>query len=372
MQQNIENQRHNSLFFELVRVSVGTAPSLSRIPTAEEWEGLYDEANRQALAGVLLEGVKKLPQEQMPSRQMRMNWHATSEQIAAQNRQLDKDTVWASQKWQKVGYENIILKGQGNALLYPIPERRASGDVDIWLDGDRKEIVKYIKRIFPKEEVTRIEMSFPIKKGTVIEVHFIPSFLYDPFADRKMQRFFKEHQRKPMTVTLPSGEIRVPSLEMNLVFQLTHIYRHLFYEGIGLRQLMDYYYLLQSVSRENDQRRAELLQDTLKALKSIGLQKFCSALMWVEAEVFGLQRELMITEPNEREGRFLLSEIMKAGNFGHADDRVGNWAEMNRWQRLVWGSKWALRLIGHYPREVMWHPIYRFSQYFWRVYNGYL
>ena len=36
----------------------------------------------------------------------------------------------------------------------------------------------------------------------------------------------------------------IPTVEFNIIFQLTHIYSHLMNEGIGLRQLVDYYYVL--------------------------------------------------------------------------------------------------------------------------------
>lgn len=365
MKQEWNNPEH-LLFFEIIRVSIGTANTLNHAPSPEEWEYLYEEANRQTLTGVLLEGVKRLPSDQRPPRQLLMNWHATSEQIAAQNRKLNAETAWTYKKWKKVGYESMILKGQGNALLYPNPLRRTAGDIDIWLDGDRDDIVKYIKKMFPKEEVTRIEMNFPVRKDTTIEVHFIPSFLYDPFADRKMQKYFRDQQKKAKTIALDGEEIRIPNTEMNLVFQLSHIYRHLFYEGIGLRQLMDYYFLLQS------EEAADAMANARVKLKEFGLEKFTRGLMWVLQSVFGLDEQRAVLPADEKEGKFLLSEIMRAGNFGHADDRVGNWAEMNRWQRMTWGTKWALRLIGHYPREVMWHPIYRITQYMWRLSNGYL
>lgn len=358
------------LFFELIRVSVGTGKQLSRTPSPKEWEELMQLALDQTLAGVLLDGIKRLPHEQCPPKPLLMNWHNASEMIAQTNRQMEHDTVWVSQRWKKVGYSNIILKGQGNALLYPNPLSRTSGDIDIWLDGQRKDIVRYIKRMFPHEEVTRIEMNFPIKKGTSIEVHFIPSFMYDPFVDRRMQRYFQEQMKRPETVRLADGEIQIPNLEMNLVFQLTHIYRHLFYEGIGLRQLMDYFFLLKKA--ESEERGQEILKAATVVIRNLKLNKFCAALMWVEQEVFGLPEEQTLVPSNEKEGRFLLSEMMRAGNFGHADDRVGNWGEMNRWQRLTWGTKWALRLLPHYPREVMWHPVYRIAQYFWRLKNGYL
>lgn len=356
----------HDFFFQLIKVSLGTSDNLNRAPSPEEWEGIYDEANRQTLIGVLFEGVKRLPSDQRPPRQMLMNWHSTSEMIAAQNRQMNAETLWASSKWKKVGYSSIILKGQGNALLYPNPLSRTPGDIDIWLDGDRKEIVRYIKRMFPNEEVTRIEMNFPVRKNTVMEVHFIPCFLYNPFADRRMQRYFKRKQKEPVQVGMADGEISIPDTEMNLVFQLCHIYKHLFYEGIGLRQLMDYYYLLHSEGA------LQAIPEARKIIRNLNLSHFAHGMMWVLQSVFGLEEQYMLCSPNEKEGRFLLSEIMRAGNFGHSDDRVGNWAEMNRWERLTWGMKWAMRLIGHYPKEVMWHPVYRVAQYAWRVWNGYL
>lgn len=354
------------LFFELIRVSIGQADKLGHAPSAEEWEWMFDKAQEQTLGGVLLPALDKLPIEQRPPRQIIFNWHSLAEQIAAINRRLNHDTVWVSERWTKLGYHNVILKGQGNARLYPNPSLRHAGDVDVWLDGDLHKIAEYVLKHFPNLEVTRIEMDFPVKKDTTIELHFTPSFLYNPITNGRMQRFFKEQLKQTERIPLPDGEIEIPGMEMNLVFQITHIYRHLFYEGIGLRQLMDYYYLLQQPSAKDYHERVR------KTLKSLNLSKFTAALMWVLGEVFHLQEDMMIVSPNQKEGQFLLDEIMRAGNFGHADDRTGNWAEMSRWQRLIWGTKWSFRLIRHYPREVMWHPYYRINQYFWRLRHGYL
>ena len=115
-----------------------------------------------------------------------------------------------------------------------------------------------------------------------------------------------------------------------------------------------------------------LKKKVLPVIKDLGLTGFCQALMWVLGEVFYMPQKQMLDEPDERRGRFLLSEVMRAGNFGHADERVGNWAEMSRWERLTWGTRWSWRLIGQYPREVFWHPYYRITQYIWRLINGYL
>jgi len=358
------------LFFELIRIALGKQTQFSHTPSEEEWNELYAEAKRQTLVGVLYDGLGYLSIDQKPPRQLLINWHAMTQKIINKNKLFNQNTVWVSQGWEKLGYRNVILKGQGNAQLYPDPMLRISGDIDIWLDGDRKKIAQYIRRHFPKLEVTRIEMKFPIRKNTPIEVHFQPSFLYDPFKNRKMQRYFRQQLAKPKQMEVPGeGVINIPNDEMNLVFQLSHIYRHLFYEGIGLRQIMDYYYLCQMLTSSNGE---ALKRKVLPVIQELGLMDFCKALMWVLGEVFYMPAAQMLSEPDEKRGRFLLSEVLRAGNFGHSDIRVGNWSKMNRWERLTWGTRWSWRLIGQYPREVFWHPYYRISQYIWRIFNGYL
>ena len=54
----------------------------------------------------------------------------------------------------------------------------------------------------------------------------------------------KEEQFSHRVMLGEQGEIAIPTVEFNLIFQLTHIYAHLMNEGIGLRQLLDYYYVL--------------------------------------------------------------------------------------------------------------------------------
>jgi len=358
------------LFFELIRISLGRQEALSHTPTEMEWHELYKEVKRQTLVGILYDGLCRLSADQKPPRKLLINWHATTQKIICDNKRFNYDTVWVSQRWERLGYRNVILKGQGNALLYPNPMLRIPGDIDIWIDGNRREIVNYIRSRFPNLEVTRTEMEFPVRKETHIEVHFQPNCLYDPFKNRKMQHYFRQQLAHPKQVELPDeGIINIPNDEMNLVFQLSHIYRHLFYEGIGLRQLIDYYYLSQVLTTPEGK---GLREKVLPVIRELGLMDFCKALMWVMDEVFHIPTEQMLTEPDEHRGRFLLDEIMRAGNFGHGDDRVGNWAEMSRWKRFTWGTRWSFRLIGQYPREVLWHPYYRISQYIWRLANGYL
>ena len=41
-----------------------------------------------------------------------------------------------------------------------------------------------------------------------------------------------------------AGDIAVPTTAFNVIYQLTHLYHHFFDEGIGMRQIIDYYYVV--------------------------------------------------------------------------------------------------------------------------------
>ena len=146
-------------------------------------------------------------------------------------------------------------------------------------------------------------------------------------------------------------------------FQLTHIFSHLMNEGIGLRQLVDYYYvlisddlLLISVIVQND-------------LKHLGLWKFSQAVMYVLHEVVGLSEDRMIAPMDEREGRFLLAEIMRGGNFGQYDDRMGSKVGESKIHRYFRMNLRNLRFVKHYPTEAVCEPVFRTWFAGWKFIN---
>ena len=76
--------------------------------------------------------------------------------------------------------------------------------------------------------------------------------------------------------------------------------------------------------------------------------------------VFGLEREYMLCEPDEKEGRFILDEIMQTGNFGHGDTRYLGYSKLKRMTRH------GLYLLMHYPSEVLWTPIWLVYHKVWK------
>lgn len=246
--------KQQKIFFEFLRFCIGSAKDIPDSLKEVDWKELYAIAKKQALFGVLFHGIQLLPKELAPEQKLLMQWMVMAEMIRKQNIRLFQDSVKVCKNFENEGFANCILKGQGNALLYPDPYMRTPGDIDIYLSGGRRKIMKYVDLVCPNQVMRYHHVDFPVMK-TAIEVHFTPSYMFFPVHNRRMQKWFKEVMDLQCSnvVTLPDGygEITVPMTSFNVIYILSHLYRHVFTEGIGLRQLIDYYFVLVK-SEESD------------------------------------------------------------------------------------------------------------------------
>ena len=239
--------KQQKIFFDFLRFCIGSAKEIPDSLKEADWKELYAIAQKQALLGVLFYGIRRLPKELAPEQKLLMQWMVMAEQIRKQNIRLFQDSVKVCQNFENEGFANCILKGQGNALLYPDPYMRTPGDIDIYLSGGRKKIMKYVDQVCPNQVMRYHHVDFPVMK-TAIEVHFTPSYMFCPIHNRRMQKWFQEVMGEQCNhrVSLLDGygEIHVPTASFNVIYILSHLYRHIFTEGIGLRQLLDYYYVV--------------------------------------------------------------------------------------------------------------------------------
>lgn len=342
-------------FYKLIRISLGE--SAEDFPSLDftQWQKLYTLARQQAIVGVLFDAIEHLPNDKRPPREVVLKWFVATERIRQTNQHLNKTALQVEGLFNSNNLRGCILKGQGIALLYPNPELRTSGDIDIWVDGDRKEIISFVGKFSKSSHAVYHHIDGLKVDGVEIETHFTPSYMANPFANRRLQRWIlaeKEKQFEHSINICEGGQMHVPTLAFNRVFILHHIYRHFFYEGIGLRQMMDFYYVLKQGFTEEEK------EDTLRIYKKLNLLNFAGAVVYVLCEIFGLKEELFITQPNERYGKVLLSEIIAGGNFGqaiHIDNKQAE-SRLQRGWRII-NRSW--RFFKYAPSEVFWTPYFK-------------
>ena len=349
-----------------------------------DWKELYAIAKKQALLGVLFHGIQRLPKELAPEQKLLMQWMVMAEMIRKQNIRLFQDSVKVCKNFENEGFANCILKGQGNALLYPDPYMRTPGDIDIYLSGGRRKIMKYVDQVCPNQVMRYHHVDFPVMK-TAIEVHFTPSYMFFPIHNSRMQKWFEEVMGEQCNHrgSLPDGygEIHVPQVSFNVIYILSHLYRHIFTEGIGLRQLLDYYFVLvkwhTDLTNLTDSNKSlpQMTEintdlDALRhKLKYLGLWKFAQAMMFVMKEVFGLSEEKMIAPMDEKRGKLLLAEILNGGNFGKHFTKYGHFTQQGMAKKYflkIWRN---MHFVRYYPAEALSEPIFRTWHFFWRMKN---
>ena len=439
--------KQQKIFFDFLRFCIGSAKEIPDSLKEADWKEIYAIAQKQCLVGVLFDGIKKLPAEHVGmKKELLLQWMAESLMLEKANVRLNDAAIQVSEWFRKKGFRTCILKGQGNALMYPNPYSRTPGDIDIWVEGGDKRVISFVRSISPHEKACYHHIEFPSYKGVEVEVHYRPSFLLCFWHNRKLQKYYervKEEQFSHRVMLGEQGEIAIPTAEFNLIFQLTHIFSHLMNEGIGLRQLVDYYYVLcdfykvyQNFSKTHPSsltlkggstafpkplspqgtgdvtappRRSEPLRSKVggpskvspdcagwdrlsiegdnsagsttavtssastaldvvqKELKELGLWKFAGGIMYIMQEVFGMPASRLIVPPNEKYGKFVLNEVLEAGNFGRHDAR-------NRFGRSKLGHNLQrvyrdIRLVRYFPGEALCEPLFRIWHFFWRMKN---
>lgn len=324
-----------------------------------DWNEFFLFAQQQAILGVVFEGIECFSPD-IP-RELLLQWLALSEQIKQRNILMNQRAVEVTKVFADAGFRSCILKGQGNNLLYPNPYVRNSGDIDIWIDAPRKLITAFVKSKCPEAEDGERHIHFPYFKDVEVEVHYYPCSINVPKYNRQLQSFFRHHLEKQFShqVSLPGtdGTVCVPTLEFNVIHQLSHIMSHFFIEGIGLRQFVDYYYVLKHFDKKTD---------VSSTLKETGMLKFARGVMWVEHDCLGLDEQYLITESDEKIGRLILKEILEGGNFGRHDQRY-TFRKQGYWARGATDVFRLLRLTPVFPSVSLWTIVGKVKNQKWKV-----
>ena len=353
-----QSNKSQDLVFELLLVSTGARKGLQQSYTDEDWKGALAIAQCQAIVGVLLSAIEEL--EVQPPKPLLLQWIGLVQLLEQESERMAEARAEAVRYFREHGFACQILKGSAVGRYYPQPNRRTSGDIDIWLDGGRKKIYDFA-RAFDKDGklygVNYHHIHFHLIEDVHIEVHIWPSFLSSPLRNRRLHGFCNLHR--------PTMESSMPSLAFDRVFILLHCYRHICGHGVGLRQIMDYYYVLRQGFTEEERR------DAVYWIKQLGMARFARGLMWVLREYFGLKEQCLLMEPDEKEGSFIMHEVLLTGNMGHSDKR--NWGSMRTpFSRFFLNLKRDVYLAKHYPHEAIWQPLFSLWLYFWRLSKGLL
>ena len=354
---------------------------MKEVATKMDWRQLYVFASKQALVAFCFDGIERLGKEYPDElkgnpigSELLMTWMAKAQQIRRQNRKVNGVAARLYKQLREDGFRCCILKGQGNAVMYPNPAARTPGDIDIWVNAERKEIIEYAKGHFGLSDDIRIYHLETVVDGVPMELHFFPGVMNNPFYNNRLQKWFRRNVDLQCSnvIDLPdgAGEIAVPTTVFNVIYQLAHLYHHFFDEGIGMRQIIDYYLNIEKLKYGNTsdiERLKDLNIEILqRELKYLGLWKFAGAVMYVLHVVLELPEERMIRSVDVKRGELLLSEILKGGNFGKFFVEYGGFVRQGMMKKYFLKCWRNMHFLRYYPAEAICEPGFRLWHFLWR------
>lgn len=291
-------------------------PSLPQ-PVIADWKTVYEFVKVQNVFGI----CEPTRFDVKVDSAILMDWMSRTIPLKSVNVLFNKRAVTLVKELNEAGFRCCILKGQGNAAMYPEPGLRCSGDIDVWVDADKKKIYEYVRKRFPEAEECYKHIYFPLFDDVKIDVHHLPLTFRYPVHQRRLRKWIEKNKDEqfsnPIRLNNTDSDIYVPTVKFNAVYQMGHIMIHLCDGGIGLKQLVDYFYVLMHLSDLSEKEKENICM----TWKRLGMYRLATAVMWVEKEILGLSEDLLLVKPHEKRGKLILEDILEGGNFGHYSQR---------------------------------------------------
>ena len=299
-----------------------------------------------------------------------LNWMGMAFQIQSRNKLVNLQCAELQAKLFTDGMHSCILKGQGVGQLYSehLHDLRQSGDIDVWIDAEKKDVIAYVEQTNHNGDVDisskHIELS--LFRDTVVEAHFVPANSNVPIIGRRVKAYYDEQKVRQMghKVMLDTGQdIVAPTADFQAIHILQHAFGHFLFEGIGLRQLLDYYFVMNQPFSEDEK------ASIVKTLKSLKLNRFAQGVAYILTEVFGAKECFIPVDENI--GKRILKSVMEGGNFGKYYKKRSSKKVDSSWYRFWYHNVRMWKFFDMSPWIIAMSPFTRIYEYFWRFSHGY-
>lgn len=352
-------------FFELLKAGLWDRPAKTSMfaDTSINWPGIYDIARKQAVLGVVFDGMNTLPEELRPPRALYLQWCGMVAKIEETNQHINEVAHELSIFFRDKDVKVRMLKGQSVAACYPQRLHRQPGDIDFLC---QKNKYKLTNRIFEQTQAVRhpggtYKHTSYTYRGVEIELHRIAAMLRNPISDYRFQRYIMVEYDISLAHTISEDyRVYVPHHSIYTIYLLIHLMTHFIGGGVGLRQLCDW--TLHAYYHWDDIDRDEVDYMVRKCGYLRPMRVFAS----IAVDYLGLPAQyspVSIKNVDRRLAKAILDDILQTGNFGQHDDRVnrklkGYWRI--RFRNYTQSVRRGWRFFRLSPSEILWYPFTTF------------
>ena len=354
-----------SLFLELAQVSLGTRDRLSRTPSAAEWSDMYLQAQKQSIVGVLMDGLEHLPQEQLPSKELLLQWIGDAQLIEHHNTLHDTVLRKTYQCLKEGNIPVAFMKGLVGGARYANPQRRACGDIDFVVEeGDFLKTLDALEKIGTVDRgLVHEHHGMAIVDDVQLEPHYKVHNFQSPHVDNAIKGLFREVFPKQLVYEDVNSE-SIPTFPptFECIVLVGHMVNHVYAEGLGLRQVMDFYWFLK---KKHD---AINWEECYSYLSEMRMERAFRIFACICEQYLGLHSTVLSLSYTDKEKRFageLMDDILTVGNFGRGVDYLGTDETLRPLKSYLWVTRRCIKLGYLCPEEAKWWPVSKVRR-FWR------
>ncbi len=281
-----------------------------------DWALIKRKAELQAISGVVFDGLLKLPDTCKPDKMFLFSWLADLSKIECSNKLLDSTLKDIQEFFHSKDISLILLKGQAVSRLYPIPEHRQCGDIDIiTAENQFHKANALLSDYVDSSDSAYQKHTTYVKNGVVIELHNYMSRMFYPAHNKRWSRLMDMWLSKdPDKVTITDYSVNVLPATFNALYLFIHLFYHFIYsDGVGLRQLCDWALFIEKNSQSIDKAEFE------RMVNSLGLRKAVSVFGAIVIDYLGVEEDkfpIKIDKKFHEISRPVLNDILKGGSWG--------------------------------------------------------
>ena len=272
--------------------------------SSEEWKEVFEKSRNHTVSAIVADSLEYLPENQLPPDGILAGWAVESDRIERLNGTMANVTAKLSEIYRTL--RPVCFKGQECASLYARPSSRECGDIDLYFNDIEASAVVARQHGYVPEHKPDGSFTYAVQ-GIVVEHH--QSYI-DLCAPRK-RKWLRTLDANPGFETGSGGMLR-PTPALNLLVLHSHVMKHAFGRGVGLRQICDLARAYYSYDGTYD---AEELRDMYR---KAGLTSWTRMVHAFLTDYLGLGKEFLpYAEPHADASGFL-RRVMLAGNFGRS------------------------------------------------------
>ena len=328
----------------LLRAALSGEPadeSLLENLTAEQWAGVFRQGVRQGVSAMIFDALSSLPAAAAMPKALALKWMAGT--VAVEGRYARQKAVGGeiSRLLAAEGLGVPVLKGLALARLYPRPEHRECGDIDIYSGERHSAVDAVLARAGADVEDDYYVHSHISFKGVTIENHRFFNPVRGSRSRKELERHFiglmngcgtvtqggvqaavsdgnaggnadgdtlRTGGQRSITGCAPGTMLAVPPADFTALFLTQHALKHFVAEGgIRLRHLADWTVFLNAEQDDVDWAQFYLWADKMH------FSRFADAMTALSVKYLGLKVTAAGLRDESRYAGAVLEDILHPG-----------------------------------------------------------